>query len=804
MDEDATSSHRRTRQRLTSSSFCADERCLACFSKSFASFNGLTSQGLLKRDCWIVDDNGGFHPRQVSAIESRKKYFFNCDTPGCGHVFSTTLYSVVQLGTWCPFCSKPAKQLCDDESCTACHTKSFAGYEECTQQGILKRDCWLIDRNNNLYPRQIFSCSHRKYWFRCHTPGCGHDFNTELSSIVNGRWCPYCSNQRLCEDQDCMVCHAKSFAGYGGLTLQRTFKRDCWDVEANPGLLPRQVFAQSTRSFWFRCDVPSCNHSFSSRLGNIVANNRWCPFCSNSRLCTGKDCGICHAKSFAGYVELTSRGALKKDCWDIKKNRGVLPREVFMQSNDSYSFCCDNPECNHVFTASLGDITRGRWCPFCSNKQLCSKADCIACHDKSFAAYGGRTLQGKFKRDRWIIKENQGRLPREVFSQCNQQFTFLCDAPHCLHLFSSSLDAIVGKGCWCPFCSSPPKQLCNDENCLTCHAKSFATFEELTCRGILKRDCWDVPRNNGMNPRQVFKGSHTKYSFQCDAPECGHAFTSGLCSVSNGSWCPFCSTPPKQLCNDEDCLTCHAKSFAAFEKLTCRGVLKRDCWDVPLNNDIGPRQVFKWSHMKYSFRCDAPGCNHVFTSRLYSVTGGSWCPYCASSKGNVAVLQSLRELLAESLDVGACEIRSEATFPDCVGPGGRCMPFDVAVLFADGRLFLIEFDGVQHFEVVKHFHRRAEDMPQQRVRDMLKTKFAIHYGATLLRIAYTDLDSTETWVRVGLEAVTQGEPAVSAAQGRVIFSDPHIYARQPDWARTCPSRKLRWAEATIKRYLGQG
>ena len=171
MDEDATSSHRRTRQRLTSSSFCADERCLACFSKSFASFNGLTSQGLLKRDCWIVDDNGGSHPRQVSAKESRKKYFFNCDTPGCGHVFSTTLYSVVQLGTWCPFCSKPAKQLCDDESCTACHTKSFAGYEECTQQGILKRDCWLIDRNNNLYPRQIFSCSHRTYWFRCHTPG---------------------------------------------------------------------------------------------------------------------------------------------------------------------------------------------------------------------------------------------------------------------------------------------------------------------------------------------------------------------------------------------------------------------------------------------------------------------------------------------------------------------------------------------------------------------------------------------------------------------------------------------------------
>jgi hypothetical protein len=182
---------------------------------------------------------------------------------------------------------------------------------------------------------------------------------------------------------------------------------------------------------------------------------------------------------------------------------------------------------------------------------------------------------------------------------------------------------------------------------------------------------------------------------------------------------------------------------------------------------------------------------------LFAITrnNGSWCPLCSSSNGNAAVLQSLRELLVELLQLGHCNIKEEARFPGCIGSGGRCMPFDIAVSFADGRRLLVEFDGVQHFEYAAFFHRRAKVMARQRLHDMLKTKFAVESGATLLRIAYTDLDSVDDWVRTALCEVAHG------ALGRVIFSDPRLYVRQSDWARTCPALQRRWAQATIRRCL---
>jgi hypothetical protein len=115
---------------------------------------------------------------------------------------------------------------------------------------------------------------------------------------------------------------------------------------------------------------------------------------------------------------------------------------------------------------------------------------------------------------------------------------------------------------------------------------------------------------------------------------------------------------------------------------------------------------------------------------------------------------------------------------------------------------LIEFDGVQHFEYVNHFHRSVEGMARQRLHDMLKTKFAIESGCTLLRIAYTDLDRVDAWVRAALEEIGRAH-VTRGALGRVIFSDPRLYARQPDWPQTCPALRQSWAQATIRRFLSK-
>ena len=510
--------------------------------------------------------------------------------------------------------------------------------------------------------------------------------------------------------------------------------------------------------------------------------------CGPRSLCSDQACTECHARSFAGYTGQTAQGRLKRDCWVVERNEKT-PREVFQQSNAKFSFRCDAEACGHVFESALSNIVGGAWCPFCSNppKQLCADEGCKACFAKSLASWEAMTERG-FKRDCWVVDWNK-KTPRQVFRQSNAKFSFRCDVEACGHVFESALCDIVGGGTWCPFCSN--KQLCVDEGCEACFAKSLASWEARTARG-LKRDCWIVERNEN-TPRQVFQQSNAKWFFRCDAEACGHVFESTLKNiVGNDRWCPFCSN--KQLCADEGCEACFAKSLASWEARTARG-LKRDCWVVDWNKKT-PRQVFRQSSAKFSFRCDVEACGHVFESTLNNIVGrGSWCPFCATSRGNAAVSRYLREQTIDLVQSKICVVEEEKCFPDCVSPKLRPLRFDATVSFMEGRRLLVEFDGIQHFEYVPHFHRSPEDMGRQRIHDAIKTKFALENGWVLLRIAYTDIERVEDLVRNGLEA-TKAQTA-----GRIIFSDSHLYAQQSHWARTCPALRLSWAQATIRRFL---
>jgi hypothetical protein len=46
---------------------------------------------------------------------------------------------------------------------------------------------------NSEKPQNVFKSSHVKFWFDC--PKCNHPFESQLSSINNGCWCPFCKNK---------------------------------------------------------------------------------------------------------------------------------------------------------------------------------------------------------------------------------------------------------------------------------------------------------------------------------------------------------------------------------------------------------------------------------------------------------------------------------------------------------------------------------------------------------------------------------------------------------------------------------
>ncbi|ALH07108.1 putative endonuclease [Port-miou virus] len=212
------------------------------------------------------------------------------------------------------------------KECEPCFERSFASYE--------KTKCW--SSKNKKSARQTFLHSGTKTWFDCDV--CKHEFEATPDNVSNGNWCPFCSNKKLC---DCESCFKKSFASHE--------KAACWSSKNKKSA--RQTFLYSNTKAWFDCDV--CEHDFEAKVAD-VSNGRWCPYCSNQKLC---DCETCYKKSFASHE--------KAKCWSDKNKKTA--RQTFLQTNTRAWFNCDI--CPHDFEAKVADIFNCRWCSYCANKK---------------------------------------------------------------------------------------------------------------------------------------------------------------------------------------------------------------------------------------------------------------------------------------------------------------------------------------------------------------------------------------------------------------------------------------------------
>jgi hypothetical protein len=77
-----------------------------------------------------------------------------------------------------------------------------------------------------------------------------------------------------------------------------------------------------------------------------------------------------------------------------------------------------------------------------------------------------------------------------------KSYWFDCD---CGHDFNTVIASITTKNTWCPYCSNPPKLMC-EHDCDICFNKSFESFD--------KHQFWSD--KNVKQPRQIFKSSGEK------------------------------------------------------------------------------------------------------------------------------------------------------------------------------------------------------------------------------------------------------------------------------------------------------
>lgn len=220
---------------------CSDINCVLCYNKSFTSSTRALN--------WSTKNTK--LPRELFRNRNHTKYIFDCSD--CGHEFDSTLSGITNNEGWCPYCSHD--KLCADVNCVKCHENSFASNPRASN--------WSA--KNEKSPRDVFLTSNTKYWFDCSE--CNHDFETLLSSVAGGTWCPYCST-KLCIEINCTWCFTKSFAS--------SSKALYWSNKNNTS--PRKVRLNSHIGKWFDC--PACKSEFRSSPANVVRGS-WCPYCKH-------------------------------------------------------------------------------------------------------------------------------------------------------------------------------------------------------------------------------------------------------------------------------------------------------------------------------------------------------------------------------------------------------------------------------------------------------------------------------------------------------------------------------------------
>lgn len=146
---------------------------------------------------------------------------------------------------------------------------------------------------------------------------------------------------------------------------------------------------------------------------------------------------------------------------------------------------------------------------------------------------------------------------------------------------------------------------------------------------------------------------------------------------------------------------------------------------------------------------------HIFEAKPNNITNGRWCKQCGLSESHGERL--VREYLTDRNIVH----RQECTF-DWL-PRKR---YDF-VLNYNGRNYIIEFDGIQHFEYSSFFHADENGFQERRCLDIIKTQSAINNGYHVIRIAHSDIDD--------IAKILDGVFADPISKFRLVVSDTLKY-----------------------------
>ncbi|MED3832373.1 zinc-ribbon domain-containing protein [Peribacillus frigoritolerans] len=262
---------------------------------------------------------------------------------------------------------------------------------------------WHSVRNGNLTPVDVTENSYKKVWWQCKK---GHEWEATVANRSRGTGCPYCSGRK--------VTYKDSLAAkYPNIAKE-------WHPIRNENVEPDSVSVSSNKKIWWQCDK---GHEWVTAVAHRTKGNKGrgtkCPFCSGQKV-------TMETSIFQTHPRLVKE-------WHKEKNTDINPFEISYGSTRKVWWQCKK---GHEWEASCNNRSRGRSCPYCSNK-IVNKENSLA------------TLKPELAKE-WSTVLNKGLSPHEVTRGSSLKVWWSCREGH-------SWQAVIKKrvsGQGCPKCQN--------------------------------------------------------------------------------------------------------------------------------------------------------------------------------------------------------------------------------------------------------------------------------------------------------------------------------------------------------------
>jgi hypothetical protein len=243
---------------------------------------------------------------------------------------------------------------------------------------------WHPYKNNNLKPEHVTIGSTVNVWWVCEN---NHEWLIDVNSRNKGFGCPYCSNQKACED-NCLK------------TINPKLAKE-WSYKKNK-LTPEDVVPGSNIKVWWICEN---NHEWKSDI-NSRNKGSGCPYCSGHKL--HKDNSLA-----AVNTELSKE-------WHPTKNDDKTPEYVFPNSRTDKAWwqCSKNKE--HVWESKIRDRHQQKQgCPYCAGKKI-SKENSLANSAPELSKQWHPTKNGDLTPK--SVTRSSGKMVWWQCSSCNHEW----------------------------------------------------------------------------------------------------------------------------------------------------------------------------------------------------------------------------------------------------------------------------------------------------------------------------------------------------------------------------------------------